>query len=166
MKVSTTIRLPLFLHSPTGLLQPCSSELPTKYKDYDIFPKPEIKLLTLKLKSQTVKPASKQVWRFRVLFTWLRVVTIDAINNFLLYLRNREIWVSNRRHLFGKQGYFAIYIVTYSVLYISPQSPGDLTLSKSKLHFFHINSTFKIKLLHLVHVSIDKSLFWYSVSVD
>ena len=42
-----------------------------------------IDLITLKLKSETVKPASKQVARFCVLFTRPPVLTIDTIINFL-----------------------------------------------------------------------------------
>ena len=41
-----------------------------------------IDLITLKLKSETVKSASKQVSRFRVLFTMPLVLTIDTSINF------------------------------------------------------------------------------------
>ena len=45
-----------------------------------------IDLITLKVKTETVKPVSKQVSRFRVLFTRQPVLTIDTRINFLLYL--------------------------------------------------------------------------------
>ena len=48
-------------------------------------------LITLKLKFKTVKPASKQVSRFRVLFTRPLVLSINTSINFLLYLRNHVI---------------------------------------------------------------------------
>ena len=50
-----------------------------------------IDFITLKLKSETVKPAPKQVSRFPVLFSTLPLFTINKIICFLLYLRNRVI---------------------------------------------------------------------------
>ena len=50
-----------------------------------------IDLIALKLRSKTVKPASKQVSRFRMLFTGPLVFTIDTSIRFLLYSRNRTI---------------------------------------------------------------------------
>ena len=43
------------------------------------------------LKSETVKPALKQVSRFRMLLTMPPMLTVDTSINFLLYLRNRVI---------------------------------------------------------------------------
>ena len=50
-----------------------------------------IDLIAPKLKSETVKPASKQVSRFRVLFTRPPVLTIDTSINCIMYLRKRVI---------------------------------------------------------------------------
>ena len=42
-------------------------------------------LISLKQKSETVKSASKQVSRFRVVFTRLPVLTIDTSINYLVF---------------------------------------------------------------------------------